>query len=145
MLRDATERASADQKQSIKLASELAKARDDRDRLRLELEGTRKDMKAIQTLEADRFAWEKKCKEIEFEFQRVKTKCDESVSEIEDKDKESQRILSELESMRKSLDESTVMCAKEKKEREGLEVELKVKSKTIDKMKADIYLSLIHI
>ena len=47
-------------------------------------------------------------------------------------------ISTELESMRKSLDESTVMCAKEKKEREGLEVELKVKSKTIDKMKADI-------
>ena len=45
----------------------------------------------------------------------------------------------ELESTRKSLDEAMAQCVEMKKERETLEVELKVKASTIDKIKADMY------
>ena len=121
--------ASAKEKEQRKLASDLAKVRDERDRVRSELDALKKDYSQSKS------KWEEEVKAANATIKKLTSDMDASQGKSTEMDVEVKKIREETVRL-----ENTLRMAQEtaKKNEEISQTELQVKNSTIDKLKADI-------
>ena len=111
------------------MASDLAKVRDERDRVRSELDALKKDYSQSKS------KWEEEVKAANATIKKLTSDMDASQGKSTEMDVEVKKIREETVRL-----ENTLRMAQEtaKKNEEISQTELQVKNSTIDKLKADI-------
>ena len=119
----------AKEQEQRKLASDLAKVRDERDRLGAELDNLKQELVSIKR------KWEEELKNANATISKLTSDADESLAKRTETDSEVKRLRAESMRLQNSLkaDQETA-----KKQEEIRQTEFQVKNSTIDRLRADI-------